>query len=137
VDVPVPPAQMRHRGADQFGQSDESRESRLRGQRRGRRLNIFDVTNPSSPVLAGSFSDTTNLNSVEAVRVHGNYAFCVTENQASLTVIGSSNPAAPIVKATFRGPTPGTSLAGATNIRLNAAGTIAFVTTRSPEIRRR
>jgi hypothetical protein len=84
VDVPVPPAQIASITAGMTNSVNLTKAGNLVyvASAGARRLNIVDVTNPSSPVLAGSFSDTTNLNSVEAVRVHGNYAFCVTENQA-------------------------------------------------------
>jgi hypothetical protein len=97
-----------------------------------KKLLIYDIgANPGNPPLVGSLSDVTNLNGSGAVRVNaaGTYAFVSCEAGASMTVIDISNKTAPTFVARVQGPLPSTSLAGASNIRLNAAGTVAYVTT--------
>jgi hypothetical protein len=96
-----------------------------------KKLLIYDLSTPANPTLVGSVTDTTNLNGAGGVRVSpdGTRAYVSNEAGASMTVWNVSNKAAPTFVATQRGPTPGTSLAGASNLRLNAAGTLCLVTT--------
>lgn len=96
-----------------------------------KKLLIYDLSTPASPTLAGSVTDTTNLNGAGGVRVSpdGTRAYVSCEAGAAMTVWNVSNKAAPTFVATQRGPTPGTSLSGASNLRLNAAGTLCLVTT--------
>lgn len=95
------------------------------------RLNIIDVSKPSLPVVIASLTHA-NFGGIGGVRVFGSYAFCGCETRASMAVVDISNPYQPFYVTEIRGPVAGTSLAGASNIRLNAAGTIAFVTTITP-----
>lgn len=96
-----------------------------------KKLLIYSLTNPALPTLVGSVTDTTNLNGAGGIRVSpdGNRAYVSCEAGAAMTVWDVSNKSAPVFVATQRGPTPGTSLAGASNLRLNAAGTLCLVTT--------
>jgi hypothetical protein len=96
-----------------------------------KKLLIYDLSNPAIPTLVGSVTDTTNLNGAGGVRVSpdGTRAYVSNEAGASMTVWNVSNKAAPTFVAIQRGPTPGTSLSGASNLRLNAAGTLCLVTT--------
>jgi hypothetical protein len=96
-----------------------------------KKLLIYSLTDPASPTLVGSVTDTTNLNGAGGIRLSpdGNRAYVSCEAGAAMTVWDVSNKAAPVFVATQRGPTPGTSLAGASNLRLNAAGTLCMVTT--------
>jgi hypothetical protein len=96
------------------------------------RLNIIDISKPSLPVVIGSLFNATNLSGIGAVRVLGNYAFCACEQRGSMAVIDVTDPYNPVFVTENRGPVPGTSLQGASNIKLNAAGTLAFITTITP-----
>jgi hypothetical protein len=96
-----------------------------------KKLLIYDLSTPAQPTLVGSVTDTTNLNGAGGVRVSpdGTRAYVSCEQGAAMSVFNVSNKAAPTFVATQRGPTPGTSLSGASNLRLNAAGTLCLVTT--------
>jgi hypothetical protein len=73
--------------------------------------------------------DATNLPGANGVTLSADerYAFVACEAGASVTVIDMVDEANPVVALRFRGPTPGTSLAGASNIE--RSGNILFVTT--------
>ncbi len=55
-------------------------------------LRIIDISDPSSPTIAGSFVDTTNLNTPSDVYVSGKYAYVVAQTDNSLRIIDISDP---------------------------------------------
>jgi hypothetical protein len=60
------------------------------------RLDILDISTPSSPRVAGGYSpNTTGYNSISGVAVKDGYAF-ITEYHNGVRVINISNPATPI-----------------------------------------
>jgi hypothetical protein len=91
---------------------------------------IFNITSPYGGLpVVGSLADATNLPGANGVALSADerYAFVACEAGASVTVIDMVDEANPAVVLRFRGPTAGTSLAGASNIR--RSGNILFVTT--------
>jgi hypothetical protein len=97
-------------------------------------LGIYDVTNRNNPVEITTVIDGTKLNVPSGVKVVGNYAFVAVEQSGSLTVVDltAKTVAAFLQPWVFADP-PATGavaqLAGACGIAVNAAGTIAYVST--------
>jgi len=91
-------------------------------------LRIFDL----DLNLIGTITDAAHLNSATDVEISANegFAFVAAEQGAAGTCVTSfdiSNKAAPVFVQQFKGPTPGTSLSGATCIRRD--GNLLFVST--------
>lgn len=77
---------------------------------------IFDISDPASPVLAGSY-DTPGL--ALSIVVEGNYAYVADHELGGLQVINVSNPASPTFAGSY--DTPGTAFG------LALAGDFAYV----------
>jgi hypothetical protein len=97
-------------------------------------LGIYDITNRSNPIEITTITDAVKLNAPSGVKVVGNYAFVACEQSQSLTVVDLTTKAIvaflqPWVPADP--PTTGNAaqLSGACSIVLNAAETIAYVST--------
>ncbi len=98
-------------------------------------LGVYDITNRANPVevaLIGS----AQLNAISGVRVVGNYAFCACEqaNGGSMTVVDlTARAVVAFLNPWVAADPPATGnvgqLAGACSIVVNAAGTIAYVST--------
>jgi hypothetical protein len=89
-------------------------------------LRIFDL----NLNLVGSIGDATHLNSAGDVEItaNENFAFVSAEQGTTGACVSSyniSNKAAPVFVQQFKGPTPGTSLSGATCLRRD--GNLLFV----------
>lgn len=60
---------------------------------------IVNISNPTSPVLSGSYSASGNINSIY---VAGNYAYLASgANSAELTIVNITIPAAPVLAASL------------------------------------
>jgi len=62
---------------------------------------VVNISNPSSPTVVGSLTDSTNISNVRALAVSGNYAYLAPENNTRFTVIDVSNPTTPVVAGTL------------------------------------
>ena len=96
-------------------------------------LGIYDITDRANPVELATFG-TAHTNALSGVRVIGNYAFLACEQSNSLTVLNVVNKTEvaflqPWVPADPPATGNEAQLAGACNIVVNAAGTIAYVPT--------
>lgn len=69
-------------------------------------LTVVDISTPTSPHIAGTLQDATNLAFPNDVAVQGNYAYVAnqTSPSGSLAVVDVSNPASPHVAATLSDP---------------------------------
>ena len=65
-------------------------------------LMLVDISNPSSPTLAGSY-DTNDY--ADGVSVSGNYAY-VANGSDGLVIVDISNPSSPILKRTYKTLSP-------------------------------
>jgi hypothetical protein len=97
-------------------------------QARGTTLRIFDL----DLNLIGSITDSAHLNSAVDVEITDDeaFAFVAAEqgtNGACVSSFNVSNKAAPVFVQQFKGPSPGTSLSGASCIRRD--GNLLFVPT--------
>ncbi|MCE9586470.1 hypothetical protein K8R04_04100 [Candidatus Uhrbacteria bacterium] len=61
-------------------------------------LEIYDISNPSSPVSVGAVS-TTGANAI-GMHVQGQYAYTLNQNSDSMDIIDVSNPSSPVVVST-------------------------------------
>ena len=66
-------------------------------KRGSNRFSVVDVSNPHSPVMAGSINDDVNLAGALHVSVDDKYAYVTARNANRLTVVDISNPARPRV----------------------------------------
>ena len=58
-------------------------------------LSVVDVSDPTSPTMAGSLVDATDLNGAQAINVVGNYAYVASYLSDSLTIVDVSTPTTP------------------------------------------
>lgn len=102
-------------------------------------LGIYDITDRSNPVEVATITDTqspTRLNALSGVKVAGNYAFvaCEQSNGGSLTVVNlTTRTVVGFLNSWVPADPPGSGnvdqQAGACSIVLNAAATIAYIST--------
>jgi hypothetical protein len=102
-------------------------------------LGIYDITDRSNPVEIATITDTqspTRLNALSGVKVAGNYAFvaCEQSNGGSLTVVNlTTRTVVGFLNSWVPADPPGSGnvdqQAGACSIVLNAAATIAYIST--------
>ncbi len=110
-------------------------------------LNVFDVSNPSSPLYISSVTDATKLNNPAGLYADGKYVYVVCYTGGGLTIIDVKNPAVPIitgrVTSTIKlNSTEGVYVAGKyayviDNTSLSVFGTLTIVdvsNVRSPNI---
>jgi len=55
-------------------------------------INVFDISNPASPVLLSTLTDSTNLNNVISLDVQGSYIYTAATLSNQISVIDASDP---------------------------------------------
>ena len=89
---------------------------------------IFDISNPASPVLAGSITGAGQPNYLgggRAVFVSGNYAYLACDVDNAFTIFDISNPANPVHKGSITGYLSPNYLAGVDSVFVS--GKYAYV----------
>lgn len=90
----------------------------------GNSLNVFDLTNPTAPVLITQITTTTvpAMAGAEGLEISGNYLYIVTLSSNALIVVDISTPGSPTVLSTT---IDATNLHGAEHLRI--LGNYAYI----------
>ncbi len=80
-------------------------------------LTVIDISVPRAPVFVTGIT-APQLAGIRRGAIHGNYALFASSTQSSIAVVDVATPSAPVYVTNIQGPSPGTSLISATDIKM-------------------